>query len=161
AVVFISPLPPRANTPAGEILTEDHAEHMLNERHDTVGKGESLVSVLARGGVSEVVAREALRAAKLLDPRRIQVGMPIVVRSEPTDSMPTEIVLQLAVDRMLHLKRSEVGWTGEEEHLPWKTDTIVVSGVIKTNLYEAMDSAAAGALPGMARNQPARDLTKL
>ena len=64
AVVFISPLPPRANTPAGEILTEDHAEHMLNERHDTVGKGESLVSVLARGGVSEVVAREALRAAQ-------------------------------------------------------------------------------------------------
>src|SRR3954464_12798349 len=101
AVFFTKPLPPAA--PAGEILSAGHTEHLWHERRDTIGRGESLVSVLARGGVSEVVAREALRAAKTLDPRRIPIGMPVFVRSDSSDSLPTEIVLQLAVDRLLHL----------------------------------------------------------
>jgi murein DD-endopeptidase MepM/ murein hydrolase activator NlpD len=151
AVFFTKPLPSAA--PAGEILTPEHAEHLWHERRDTIGRGESLVSVLARGGVSEVVAREAIRAAKSLDPRRIPVGMPVLVRSDSADSLPTEIVLQLAVDRLLHLKHSDSGWTGSEEQLPWRTDTIVVTGTIQSNLYDAMDAAASDVLPREARKQ--------
>lgn len=151
AVLFTKPLPRR--NPAGEVLSEHHVEHRWRERHDTVRRNESLASVLARGGVSDIIAREALKAAKTLDFRRIPVGMPVRVRSEPDDSIPTEIILQLAVDRILHLKRDSVGWTGIEERLPWTTDTIVVSGTIRSTLGEAMEEAARDVLPSFARNQ--------
>src|SRR5687768_10587738 len=91
AVLFTRPLPPRALRPAGEVLTETHAAHRWNERHDTVGRGESLASVLARGGVSEVIAREALKSLKAIDPRRVRIGMPVRVRSPIEDTIPTEI----------------------------------------------------------------------
>ncbi len=60
------------------------------------------------------------------------------------------------VDRLLHLKRTDAGWSGEEERLPWRTDTVVISGRITPGasyLYAAMDSAAYGVLPYSARNQ--------
>src|SRR5436190_19344087 len=79
-VLFISPLPSRSNQPAGEILSEQHDAH-VNERHDTVGKGVTLVSVLARGGLSDLSAREVGRAAKTLDPRRVRGGL--LVRMRP------------------------------------------------------------------------------
>lgn len=151
AVLFTKPLPRR--NPAGEVLSEDHVAHRWRERQDTVRRNESLASVLARGGVSDIIAREALKAAKTLDFRRIPVGMPVRVRTEPDDSIPTEIILQLAVDKLLHLKRDSAGWAASEERLPWTTDTIVVSGTIRSTLGEAMEEAAGDLLPGFARNQ--------
>jgi murein DD-endopeptidase MepM/ murein hydrolase activator NlpD len=149
AVLFMKPLPQR--NPAGEVLSEEHAAHRWRERHDTLRRNENLMSVLARGGVSEVLAREALKAAKTLDFRRIPANMPIRVRSEQDDSIPSEIILQLAEDRLLHLRRDSVGWSGLEERLPWTVDTIVIAGTIKTTLYEAVDSAAIDVLPASAR----------
>jgi murein DD-endopeptidase MepM/ murein hydrolase activator NlpD len=159
AVLFTNPLPQNATRSAGEILTLSTApplEPQWRDYHDTVGQGESLARVLARGGVSELFVREAISAAKMiLDPRRIPAGMPIRVRTSMQDTVPNEIVLTLALDRFLHIKRTDSTWAVNEERLPWKSDTVVVSGVIKTNLYEAIDSAAIGALPWDAR----RDLT--
>jgi murein DD-endopeptidase MepM/ murein hydrolase activator NlpD len=153
AVLFTRPLPPVAHKP-GDLLSEV-VPNPWRERHDTVGRGESLASVLARGGLSDMLVRQAIGAAKMIDPRRIPVGMPVVVRSDTTDTLKTEVILQLAVDRFLHLQRDTTGWTALEERLPWKTDTIVVSGTVRTNLYAAMDSGAVGVLPFSAR----QDLT--
>jgi len=125
---------------------------MLRERVDTLASGESLRSVFARGGVSEVLANEAVKALTLIDPGRVRAGMPVVFRSAP-DSAPNEIVLQLGIDRLLHLRRDGSEWTESEERLPWKTDTIVVSGTIASTLYEAMDSSAKAILPASARQQ--------
>jgi murein DD-endopeptidase MepM/ murein hydrolase activator NlpD len=158
AVFFTKPLPRR--NPAGEILSDEHVEHRWREKHDTVRRNENLASVLARGGVSEIIAREALKAAKTLDFRRIPANMPLRVRTEPDDSIPTEIILQLAVDKLLHLKRDSSGWTGTEEILPWTTDTIVVSGTIRTTLGEAMEDAARDVLPAFARNQLVMELAE-
>src|SRR5207248_3350185 len=68
-------------------------------------------------------------------------------------SAPTEIVLQLAIDRLLHLKRDGDSWTESEERLPWTTDTIAVGGTVSSTLYEAMDSSAKAVLPAGARQQ--------
>ena len=46
AVYFTKPLPPGTTTPAGEILSDEHAAHIWRERYDTVGRGENLTSVL-------------------------------------------------------------------------------------------------------------------
>jgi murein DD-endopeptidase MepM/ murein hydrolase activator NlpD len=150
ALYLTSPLPPRANVPAAEVLARA-PENPWRERYDTVRRNESLASVLARGGVSEIIVREALAAARTLDPRRIPAGMPVRVRTTADDTVPSEITLQLAVDRILHLRRADTMWIGVEERLPWQTDTIVVAGVIKSNLYEAMNVAAGEVLPRSAR----------
>ena len=153
AILFTRPLPYAANQPPGEVLSKNPEANPWRVRHDTLGRGESLFSVLARGGVSEVLAREAIKAAKTLDFRRIPANMPVTVRSAPEDSIPSEITLQLSVDRLLHLKRTSTGWTGEEQRLPWTIDTIVVSGRIRSNLYAAMDDAAGNVLPRAARER--------
>src|SRR5207244_12508889 len=85
AVLFTRPLPPRSNTPAGEILSTIHDAHPWLERYDTVGQGESLIGVLARGGVRELLAREAIKAATMLDARRIPAGLPWLGRPGPAD----------------------------------------------------------------------------
>jgi len=126
---------------------------MLQERVDTLSKGESLRSVFARGGVSELLANEAVKALTIINPGRVRAGMPIVFRTAHPDSAPTEIVRQLAIDRLLHLKRAGETWTESEEKLPWVTDTIGVSGSIASTLYEAMDSSVKATLPASARQQ--------
>jgi murein DD-endopeptidase MepM/ murein hydrolase activator NlpD len=126
---------------------------MLRERVDTLASGESLRSVFTRGGVSAVLADQAVKALTVIDPGRVRAGMPVVFRSQNPDSTPTEIVLQLAIDRMLHLRRSGATWTESEEQLPWTTDTLAITGTISSTLYEAMDSSAKSALPAGARQQ--------
>jgi murein DD-endopeptidase MepM/ murein hydrolase activator NlpD len=151
AILLTSPLPPNSIRPAGQVLSAQHQEPLWRERNDTLGKGETLVAVLARGGLSQVLAREAIKAAKTLDYRTIKIGMPVRTRSEISDSIPTQITMQLAVDRFLHLRRDSSGWLETVEQVAWAMDTVVVSGTIRSNLYEAMDSAAIGALPRSAR----------
>jgi murein DD-endopeptidase MepM/ murein hydrolase activator NlpD len=151
AIFFTKPLPPRA--PAAAVLSESPKPNPWRERHETVKRGETLVSVLARGGLSEVLSREAIKAAKTLDPRRIPEGMRLVLRSPHEDTVPTEIILRLAADRLLHLKRSDSAWVAIEEVLPWTTDTVVVSGTITSTLGEAMETAARDVLPPSARQQ--------
>ena len=130
-------------------------------RTDTLGRGETIYGVLARGGVSEIVAREAMRAAKMLDPRRIPAGMAVTVKTPDTDSIPSEIVFQLAVDHLVRLTRTDAGWAAGDEHLPWVTDTIAVAGRISSTLYEALDSAAASDLPSRARAELAWTLADI
>jgi len=155
ALYATPPLPQRR--PAEELLGAQQGivaapATMLRERIDTLANVESLRGIFARGGVSEALINEALKALTLVDPRRVRAGMPITFRSA-ADSAPNEIVMQLAIDRLLHLRRDGASWTESEERLPWTTDTIVVSGVISSTLYEAMDSSAKSLLPGSARQQ--------
>src|SRR6185503_7691607 len=79
----------------------------------------------------------------------------------PTDSTPSEITLQLSDSKVLHLRRTDSTWTGAEEIVPWTTDTIVVSGTINSNLYQAVDASAGDQLPDEARNQLTWSLANL
>jgi murein DD-endopeptidase MepM/ murein hydrolase activator NlpD len=114
--------------------------------------------LLRRGGLDDSAATRALLAATALDQRRIPAGMPVTIRSEATDSTPSEVTLQLSIDRLLRLRRNGEAWVGEEERLPWTTDTIIVGGTIASNLYAAMDSSAKNDLPVGARQQLAWSL---
>jgi len=155
---------PAVDAPApGRLLVEppSPAVQALIQRTDTLARGETIVGVLSRGGVSEVIAREALAAAKMLDPRRVPAGMPITVSSAAQDSVPSEIVFHLAVDHLVKLTRTDAGWVGNEQRLPWTTDTLTVAGRISSTLYEALDSAAADMLPGSARAELAWTLADI
>lgn len=119
---------------------------------DTLHPGETLSALLARGGVTGAAVARILGAATEIDARRVPAGMPVFVRTRTADSVPSEIVFQLAIDRLLHVRRtSDSTWTSAEERLPWTVDTLAVSGTIAANLYEALDDSAANVLPEGAR----------
>jgi murein DD-endopeptidase MepM/ murein hydrolase activator NlpD len=123
------------------------AVSLARSRTDTLARGESLSQLLLRGGMAPEVANEAIRAASMLDHRRIPAGMPVTLHSEHPDSQPSEVVLQLTIDRLVRLSRTPEGWRGIDEQVPWETDTIVVGGAINSTLYDAMREAAADLLP--------------
>jgi murein DD-endopeptidase MepM/ murein hydrolase activator NlpD len=122
-------------------------------RFDTLGRGESLQSLLRRGGLTDTAVSRALQAATMVDERRIPAGMPVTIQSEAGDSLPSEVTLQLSVDRLVHLRRIGTAWTGVEERVPWTTDTILVGGTITSNLYAAIDASAKDGLPAGVRQQ--------
>jgi murein DD-endopeptidase MepM/ murein hydrolase activator NlpD len=157
AIRFTPKLPDAKRKPA-DVLVMQAATPSWKLRFDTLGRGESLKSLLQRGGLTDTAAARALQAATSLDHRRIPAGMPVTIRSESADSTPSEVTLQLSVDRLLHLRRTGDVWSGEEENVPWAMDTIVVGGRIESNLYAAMEQSAKKDLPAGARQQLAWSL---
>ncbi|HEX4681683.1 MAG TPA: M23 family metallopeptidase [Gemmatimonadaceae bacterium] len=156
--VRFAPRLPDPDRRAGELLVTEAATPSWKLRFDTLGRGESLHSLLKRGGLTDEDASRALQAASTLDERRIPAGMPVTIKAEAADSAPNEVTLQLSIDRLLHLRRDSTGWKGTEEKLAWATDTIVVGGSINTNLYDAINSSAKTDLPNGARQQLAWSL---
>lgn len=129
--------------------------------NDTLHYGETLGALLARRGVTSA-AMPRVMDASALDARRVPAGMPITVRADSTGGAPREIVFQLAPDRLLHVRRTgDSTWTSSEEQLPWITDTVVVSGRIDDNLYQALDDSAAAVLPSAARAELAWTLADI
>jgi murein DD-endopeptidase MepM/ murein hydrolase activator NlpD len=146
ALVATPRLPARGAAPAGASSFRGG-----RERVDTLKYGEPLARLLERGGVPKEHTADVIRAAPI-DERRIPGGMPVTFRSPAhPDSSPSEIVLQLAIDRFVRLTRTAAGWSGALEQLPWTTDTIVVAGPIRTTLYDAVRDGAGGLLPMRAR----------
>jgi murein DD-endopeptidase MepM/ murein hydrolase activator NlpD len=156
ALRFTPNLPDRG-AKAADVLVAQAATPSWKLRFDTLGQGESLGSVLRRGGLTDIAATRALQAATMLDERHIPAGMPVTIKSDAADSTPSEITLQLS-DRLLHLRRSGDTWQGVEEPILYTTDTIVVGGTIVSNLYQAMDASAKDELPSGARQQLAWSL---
>ena len=141
----------------------------LWSRTDTLGRGESLATLLGRAGLSGDEAAKALRAFSVadgLDDRRIPAGLEVRVSGDSSavfaaagdsntsvtgNSRPQAIALQLSPERTLHLTRDGDSWRVTEERIVWTTDTVVVHGVVHTNLYEAIDAGAGALLPKGAR----------
>lgn len=120
------------------------------QRFDTLRAGETLSGLLGRAGLDVRETSAMLAAASVVDARRLPVGMPVTYTSAATDSVPSEVVFKLAIDHMLHLRRSADGWASEEIRIPWTTDTIVIEGEISSSLYEAV-AQAGDALPERAK----------
>jgi len=128
---------------------------------DTLHAGETIGALLSRRGVSSQTMPLVMGAASGLDARRIRAGMPITVRADSSGGAPREIVFQLSPDRLLHVRRTgDSTWTSSEERLPWATDTLVVSGRIDQNLYQALDDSAT-VLPKDARAELAWTLADI
>jgi murein DD-endopeptidase MepM/ murein hydrolase activator NlpD len=159
ALRFTPQLPDPERKPA-EVLVSQAATPTWKLRFDTLERGESLRSLLVRGGLTDAAAQRAMQAAAAssLDQRKIPAGMPVTFKSDAADSTPSEVTLQLSIDRLLHIRRDGESWVGAEEKLPWTTDTIVVGGTIASNLYDAMNASAKSDLPGSARQQLAWSL---
>ena len=151
------PLPPAAPPTLGAV----EVRPLWFRQADTLGTGETLSTLLARQGLGGATAAQVLRAASTLDARRVPAGMPVVVSRLDSDSVPSTIVFQLAVDRLLTVQRTDSGWTSREDRLPWLTDTLVIRGRITSTLYGAMDVSALELLPAPARAELAGELADI
>jgi murein DD-endopeptidase MepM/ murein hydrolase activator NlpD len=148
ALVATPRLPARGVGPAGASSSSAAA---WRESVETLGRGEPLARLLERGGVPASATADVIRAAPI-DERRVPAGMRVTFRSAAhPDSSPREIVLQLGVDRLVHLRRTAAGWSGALEQLPWTLDTVRVGGGITSTLYDAVRDGAGDELPMRAR----------
>lgn len=150
AIAFVRPLPERR--PLAEVA---RLVPPWEERVDSVANGETIGEVLARGGVTGAHARDAIDAAiaqRLLDPRRLRAGTRITFGSAPDDSVPSQVALQVDVDRLLRIVRTDSGWTARVDSIPWTTDTVAVRGQVRVHLTQGISDAAA-ALPRDARQE--------
>ena len=129
---------------------------------DTLGRGESLAALLGRRGLNAADAAAALGAVDgLIDDRRIPAGMEVVVRGDSTSERPVDVVLNLSPERVLRLRRHGEEWTAAEEKIPWTTDTLVVRGVVRSNLYDALEEGSAPFLTRGARAELAWELADI
>ena len=139
AVAFTPPLPDKP--PAGAVLAAGPRPPVWRQRHDTLARGETLIALLDRAGIRGQQAAKLLRAATTLDHRRVPAGLTVTARTLESDSIPSELIFQLTIDRTLTLRRSDSGWVSTEQNLPWTTDTVAVTGKITSTLYDALDAA--------------------
>jgi murein DD-endopeptidase MepM/ murein hydrolase activator NlpD len=128
---------------------------VVSSRTETLNRGETLIGLFKRVGISDQAATEIVRAASgnAIEPRYLKAGMPVEFTSDSAGEDPKELVLHLGIDRLVRMRRSAHGWTGVEERLPWTTDTVVVGGTIRSNLYQAMDSSAAQYFPARSKDE--------
>ena len=109
---------------------------------DTIRRGEALSVALERAGLAPDEAVQALSVASALDPTKVRAGVTITTKVDP-DSGASEVVLQLAIDRVVRFSRAfGQPWVENEVKLQWTTDTVVVGGVVTSTLTEAIASGA-------------------
>ncbi len=164
AIALGRPVPER---PAANVLAAGSRVSVAAKwrvRVDTVKRGEPLVAVLERAGVPRDEAARMLAESEAIDSRKIRAGTTITSKVGP-DSGASEVVLQLAIDRLVRLTRSSStasrsGWLEKEEKLAWTTDTVVVGGVVSSTLTGAIAEGAA-AFPASVRSEVAYALADI
>jgi murein DD-endopeptidase MepM/ murein hydrolase activator NlpD len=164
AIALGRPVPER---PAATVLAAGSRVSVASKwrvRIDTVKRGEPLVAVLERAGVPRDEAARVLMESQTIDARKIRAGTTITSKVSP-DSGASEVVLQLAIDRLVRFTRSSTGgsrsgWLEKEETLPWTTDTVVVGGVVSSTLTGAI-AQGADAFPANVRSEVAYALADI
>ncbi len=130
-------------------------------QHDTLRPGETLSHLLERRGLSRQDAANVIRAATPLDPRRIPAGLTIEVSGDTAETRAGQVRFFIGIDRIVRVFRQDSTWQMEDERLPWKTDTLIVRGVVQSSLYEAVEAGARELLPSRARQELAWNIADI
>ncbi len=72
------------------------------------------------------------------DPRRIREGTRITFRWLPDRERLRGVDVDLSRDETLRLIRDEVGWSATLENTPLRVDTLYVSGVVRSSLWNSV-----------------------
>ena len=119
------------------------------EAIDTLHRGETLSTLLARHGVAGF---DLARLSPALDARRLRAGLVFSFRHASTDSQPNQISVRTGPEQRLSFHRVADGWGAQAEAIRWTPDVIRVDGDISNSLYQALDDEVAdGQLAGPER----------
>jgi murein DD-endopeptidase MepM/ murein hydrolase activator NlpD len=136
-------------TPAAEPI---HVTTAYREFADTLGRRETLSTVLARAGITGTTYAAFLTSATRLDMRRLRPGLVFHFREPVTDSVVDGFMVRLSPDRRLWYSRDTSGWSEREEVIPWEPQRVRTVGHITKSLYDAIDEAVPDSiLPGPER----------
>jgi murein DD-endopeptidase MepM/ murein hydrolase activator NlpD len=119
---------------------------------DTLRPRETLSDLFERRNVRGVDWAAVAQAVRNFNPARVRAGMVFTFRQRHGEDAPHAVAARVSYESRLHLDRSGDGWAASLENIPWHVDEVRVAGVIRDNLYEAMDAAVGDAiLPADAR----------
>ena len=106
---------------------------------DSLRRGQTLAEVLSTHGFSGLdIAHLAAAMREYESPRRLRPGMVLRFAMRPAE-LPARVSLQLDADRTLHLFPAGEGeaWDARLDSVEVVRDTILIAGVVESNLYDA------------------------
>ena len=127
-----------------------------DDRADTLRARETLSDLLARAGITGRDYVAFLGATKALDSRRLRPGLVFHVRRLKGDSVTQRLGVRTGPEVRLWMNRlgGDSGWRETVETIAWTKTRLRATGVIQTNLYDALDRAVPDSfLPGKERVQ--------
>jgi murein DD-endopeptidase MepM/ murein hydrolase activator NlpD len=134
------------------LLPVAHANPAFVDRADTLQRGETLTQLLQRVQLAEDEARVLLdEIAKHQNPRRLQAGAVVSYRTGYTDGELRNLEFRLDADRKLNVQRAEGAWVAEVAEVPVFTDTVVLSGAVRSSLYAALVQGDGAGVPAEER----------
>ena len=127
-----------------------------DEWADTLRPRETMSDLLTRAGVTGRDYVAFLGASRALDARRLRPGLVFQLRRLKGDSIAQRLGVRTGPEVRLWMTRlpddSGGGWCETVETIPWTTMRLRATGVIQSNLYDALDSAVPDSfLPGKER----------
>jgi len=125
-----------------------------DEWADTLRARETMSDLLTRAGVTGRDYVAFLSAARALDTRRLRPGLVFSLRRVKGDSIAHRLGVRTGPEVRLWMTRmgGDSGWRETVETIPWTTTRLRATGVIRSNLYDALDSAVPDSfLPSKAR----------
>lgn len=149
---------PRPGRPGDRFAASTEPQRWI--LNDTLNSGQTLTEVLIKRGLTSKEAANVI-AASPLDPRRIPAGLRVEVSGDSTTHVPSEVRFYLALDRIVKVFKQDSSWLSVDERLVWKTDTLVVRGVVTSSLYEAVEAGAKDVLNARARQELAWNIADI
>ena len=127
-----------------------------DEWSDTLHSRETMSDLLTRAGITGRDYVAFLGAAHALDARRLRPGLVFHLRRLKGDSVAQRLGVRMGPEVRLWMTRlpadSGGGWRETVETIAWTKTRLRATGVIQSNLYDALDSAVPDSfLPGKER----------
>jgi murein DD-endopeptidase MepM/ murein hydrolase activator NlpD len=125
-----------------------------DEWADTLRPRETLSDLLTRAGITGRDYAAFLGATRALDTRRLRPGLVFQLRRVKGDSVAHRIGVRTGPEIRLWMTRlgGDSGWREVVDTIPWTVARLRATGVIQSNLYDALDGAIPDSfLPGRER----------
>jgi murein DD-endopeptidase MepM/ murein hydrolase activator NlpD len=123
---------------------------------DTLRGRETLSQLFERRGVHGVDFGALAGAVRAFDPSRLRAGTVLTFRQRHGEGAPHAVVLRVSYDARLRLERTAAdgGWAPTVEPITWHAEPIVVEGVVRSSVSDAITGAVGDdVLPYEARVQ--------
>ena len=111
---------------------------------DTLHAKETVSQLFVRRGVNDVNWSALAQAVRSFDPKRVRAGLVFLFQQRHGDPQPYAVNARVSRDERLWLRRVSTGWSASLERIAWRTEPLVVGGVVEGTLSDAIEEAGSG-----------------
>jgi len=121
---------------------------------DTLRRGETVSELLARAELAETEAYAILdELDRHRDLRRLRPGSELAYRKSTATGALRALQMTIDADNVLVARRDGDAWEVAVEEVPVRTDTVVLTGVIQSTLYNALAQGDGADVPMVERHR--------